>query len=51
MLYESNYNQYYLEHSWGPWKKHLYISRDRESGKIIYKYPPVEYDKLSNLFQ
>lgn len=45
MLYESTYNQYFLEHSWGPWKKHLYISRDGESGKFTYKYPQEYYDK------
>ena len=45
MLYESNYNQYYLEHSWGPWKNHLYISRDGESGKFKYTYPKDYYDK------
>lgn len=45
MLYESNYNQYFLEHSWGPWKKHLYISRDGESGRYTYKYPKEYYDK------
>lgn len=45
MLYESTYNQYFLEHSWGPWKKHLYISRDGESGKFTYKYPKEYYDK------
>ena len=45
MLYESTYNQYFLEHSWGPWKKHLYISRDGESGKYTYKYPKEYYDK------
>ena len=48
MLYESNYNQYYLEHSWGPWKKHLYISRDGESGKFVYKYPKDYYDKYKS---
>lgn len=45
MLYESTYNQYFLEHSSGPWKKHLYISRDGESGKFTYKYPKEYYDK------
>lgn len=45
MLYESNYNQYFLEHSWGPWKKHLYISREGESGRFTYKYPKEYYDK------
>lgn len=45
MLYESTYNQYFLEHSWGPWKKHLYISRDGESGKYTYKYPKEYYEK------
>lgn len=45
MLYESTYNQYFLEHSWGPWKKHLYISRDGESGKFTYKYPKEYYQK------
>ena len=48
MLYESNYNQYYLEHSWGPWKKHMYISREGESGKFTYKYPKEYYDKYKN---
>ena len=45
MLYESRYNQYFLEHSWGPWKKHLYISREGESGKFKYKYPADYYNK------
>lgn len=45
MLYESRYNQYFLEHSWGPWKKHMYISREGESGKFTYKYPPEYYMK------
>ena len=45
MLYESTYNQYFLEHSWGPWKKHLYISREGESGRFTYKYPKEYYDK------
>lgn len=45
MLYESEYNQYFLEHSWGPWKKHLYISRDEKDGHFVYKYPPEYYNK------
>ena len=45
MLYESTYNQYFLEHSWGPWKKHMYISRDGETGNYTYKYPKEYYDK------
>ena len=45
MLYESTYNQYFLEHSWGPWKKHMYISREGESGHFTYKYPKEYYDK------
>ncbi len=45
MLYESTYNQYFLEHSWGPWRKHMYISRDGESGNYTYKYPKEYYDK------
>ena len=45
MLYESRYNQYFLEHSSGPWKKHLYISRDGTSGRFVYKYPKEYYDK------
>lgn len=45
MLYESTYNQYFLEHSWGPWKKHMYISREGESGKFTYKYPREYYEK------
>lgn len=48
MLYESTYNQYFLEHSWGPWKKHLYISRDGESGKYTYKYPKEYYDRYKS---
>ena len=48
MLYESNYNQYFLEHSWGPWKKHLYISRDEKNGKFVYKYPQEYYEKYRN---
>lgn len=45
MLYESTYNQYFLEHSWGPWKKHMYISRDEKNGRFVYKYPKEYYEK------
>lgn len=47
MLYESTYNQYFLEHSWGPWKKHMYISRDEKNGRFVYKYPKEYYEKYN----
>lgn len=45
MLYESTYNQYFLEHSWGDWKNHLYISKEKKDGKWVYHYPQSYYDQ------